>query len=102
MQSEIIRFADGMDFEKPEILFATLKTLLKNHPDMIFVKDMDLTYVAATHGFAEMVGKSSPSEIIGKKDRDFLNKDLARRYNTDDRKLLASRQDPPDRGDGGL
>lgn len=60
---------------------------------MIFVKDMNLTYVAATQSFATMMGKSSPSDIIGKKDHDLLHEELANRYVADDRKLLASKHD---------
>ena len=89
----MIRFADRMDVKNAEILFATLNTLLKTHPDMIFVKDMNLTYVAATQSFATMMGKSSLSEIIGKKDHDLLHEELANRYVADDRKLLASKHD---------
>ena len=93
MQTEINRFADGMDSEKSEILFAALNTLLKTHPDTVFVKDMNLTYVAATQSFATMVGVASPSEIIGKKDHDLFYEELASRYTTDDRKVLASKCD---------
>ena len=88
----MIRLAGGIDDKNSELLFAALNTLLKTNPDMIFVKDMNLTYVAATQSFAAMIGKSSPSEVIGKKDHDLLHEELAKRYVADDRKLLASKQ----------
>ena len=59
--------------------------------DIIFVKNLDLTYIAATKSFAEMMGKSSVEEILGKTDHDILqNQELANRYTTDDLKLLHS------------
>lgn len=84
----------GMDRSQPETLFSALQVLLNTFPDMIFVKNMDLRYVAGTQSFAEMLGKTSMEEVLGRTDYElFENKELSLRYTADDRKLLASQQD---------
>lgn len=76
---------------QPEILDAVQKTLQNCLGEIIFVKNLDLAYIAATKSFAEMMGKSSVEEILGKTDHDILqNQELANRYTTDDQKLLRS------------
>ena len=44
-----------------EVAFSTL---LANTTDMMFVKNADLVYVAASMPFAKMVGKNCASEIF--------------------------------------
>lgn len=72
---------------------AAFQALLHNTSDMIFVKDINLIYVAASSRFVEMAGKAAADEIIGKTDFEiFENEELARRYTDDDRKLLNSNE----------
>lgn len=97
MQLEILEHTGGMDQNKPEILFASLQTVLDSFPDMIFVKDRNLTYVAGTKSFAAMVGKSSMAEVLGRTDYEiFEDKELSKRYTADDRKLLDGGKDMVD------
>ncbi len=71
-----------------------VRTMLRNSRDLIFVKDADLVYRAASESFVKMVGKSSAEEIVGHTDREiFEDVQLAKRYETDDRKLLAEGKD---------
>ena len=79
---------------KAEMLLAVQETLQNTLTDYIFVKDLDSAYVAATKNFAEMVGKHSVEEIVGKTDYDiFENQELAKRYVSDDRTLLERGED---------
>lgn len=79
--------------EQPEILLGTLELLLDVSPGMIFVKDRNLAYVAATQSFAEMLGKESVPEILGKTDFDLLgDKAFSRHFSTNDKKLLLNKQ----------
>ncbi len=79
-----------------ELMDIAVKAMLKNSSDMIFVKDADLVYRAASDSFVKMVGKSSAEEIVGYTDAEiFADKELAKRYEADDRKLLASGKDLP-------
>lgn len=71
-----------------------VRCMLHNSKDLIFVKDADLVYRAVSESFVKMVGKSSAEEIIGYTDREiFDDVQLARRYEMDDRRLLAEGKD---------
>lgn len=68
--------------------------MLKNSSDMIFVKDANLVYRAASESFVKMVGKTSVEEIVGHTDAEiFADPELAKRYESDDRKLMAGGKD---------
>ena len=71
-----IEHTGRMNREKPEILFASLQTLLDSFPDMIFVKDMNFVYVAGTKSFAAMLGQPSMAEVLGRTDYDLLGEEL--------------------------
>lgn len=79
------------DWEKHKntIIPAAFQMMLEHTQDMVFVKDMNLVYVAASPPFVRMVGKHSAEEIIGRTDFEiFEDQSLARRYVADDHKLL--------------
>lgn len=79
---------------RENLLPIAFKAMLDNTKDMMFVKDINLVYVAASMPFVRMVGKEKVEDIIGKTDFDiFEDQSLARRYVADDRKLLANRVD---------
>lgn len=80
-----------MSEKRENTLIATaFQAILGSTRDMMFVKDANLVYVAASQPFAKMVGKSCPEEIIGKTDHQIFEDDeLADRYVLDDKKLLA-------------
>ena len=66
-----------------------LKVLMENGKDMVFIKDADLVYRAASMQFVRMVGKETEDQVVGKTDTDiFEDKSLARRYIADDKKLI--------------
>lgn len=84
----------GKNREIENLINNAFKTMLDNTRDMVFVKDANSVYVAASQPFVRMVGKEWAEEIIGHSDLDiFEDKDLARRYLADDKKLLAGGQD---------
>ena len=69
------------------LLDTAFQTLMCNSKDMIFVKDADLIYRAASVPFVKMVGKESIDEVVGKTDAEIFNdKSLAKRYVSDDKK----------------
>lgn len=71
------------------IISAAFQTLLDYTEDMMFVKDMNLVYVAVSVPFVRMVGKKSAKEVIGRTDFEiFADQSLAERYVADDRNLL--------------
>ena len=78
------------DNAKKDFLILALQAFLENSPDMIFMKDTNLVYRAASRSFAQMVGRESGAELVGKTDFDIFDDALARQYVKDDRKILAS------------
>ncbi len=73
------------------LIEAAFGAMIANTRDMMFVKNADLVYVAASQPFVKMVGKKSPDEIIGRTDMEiFDDENLAKRYIKDDKKLIRS------------
>ncbi|MBQ7919163.1 MAG: GGDEF domain-containing protein [Lachnospiraceae bacterium] len=80
--------------EIENLINIAFKTMLDNTRDMVFVKDVNSVYVAASMPFVKMVGKEWAEEIIGHTDLEiFEDKDLAKRYLADDKKLFNGGRD---------
>lgn len=81
-----------MDGKESGLLIdAAFEMLMQNGKDIIFVKDADLVYRAASMQFVRMVGKERLDQVVGKKDAEiFEDKSLAKRYVADDKKLIKS------------
>lgn len=88
---ELLEMNDGQF--RDLIVGAAFHALIENAKDMIFVKDVDLKYVAASLPFVKMAGKSAVEELIGKTDTEIFEPSLAKRYIADDNKLLSNGQD---------
>ncbi len=88
-------FAKQNQSEKAQpFLLSAFQTLLKNTEDMIFVKTVDLVYAAVSDLFVEMMGKTAAEEMIGHTDFEIWeDKELAKRYTDDDRRLLETDTD---------
>lgn len=72
---------------------SAFQALLDNTSDLVFVKDADLRYVTASLPFIKMTGRKAAAEIVGCTDFDiFTDKNLAKRYIADDRRLLENGQ----------
>ncbi len=79
---------------KKELMELAFKLILKNSNDMIFLKDTNLVYQAVSMPFVKMAGKASADEIIGHTDSEiFSGQQLAKRYETDDHKILTTQKD---------
>lgn len=79
---------------KKELMELAFKLLLKNSPDMIFLKDTNLVYQAVSMPFVKMVGKASEDEIIGHTDSEiFSEQHLIKHYMADDQKVLTTQKD---------
>jgi len=72
------------------LIGAAFQSILDSTRDMMFVKNADLVYMAASQPFVKMVGKKSSDEIVGKTDLEiFDDETLAKRYISDDKILLS-------------
>lgn len=65
------------------------RALIESLPQMIFAKDTSLCYLSCNQNYADLLGIRS-EEFIGKTDYDFFNRELADKYRTDDRRIMAS------------
>ncbi len=81
----------GNKVDKNTIILAAYKAMIKGTKDMVFIKDINHVYVGASDAFVKMMGKELESELIGHTDMEILeDKNLAKRYMDDDKKILAS------------
>lgn len=72
-----------------KLLNGAFEVMLSNTTDMVFVKDAELRYRAASMPFVRMVGKEKVEEILGRTDLEiFADENLAKRYISDDKKLI--------------
>ena len=68
----------------------TLREMMRNSEDYIFVKDTDLIYHWGSDVFARMANAASAESLVGKNDFELFPKDIAEKYRADDRKVLDS------------
>jgi PAS domain S-box-containing protein len=65
------------------------RSLAKNVPAKIFMKDAQSTYLSCNESYACDLG-ISPDQIAGRTDHDFYPKELAEKYRADDMRIMAS------------
>ncbi len=66
-------------------------SLVETIPQMILCKDLEGRFTFANQKFCAELGRSF-DDIVGKTDLDFFPRELAEKYRSDDRKVLASGQ----------
>lgn len=72
------------------LIKSAFQAMLDGTKDMVFVKDANLVYVAASMPFVRMTGKDKVQDLEGRTDFDiFDDENLAKRYVADDRKLIS-------------
>lgn len=88
-----VRIGSFINWKQAEELLRANKrkyrTLLENLPLKIFHKDKELLYVSCNENYARDLGIKA-SEIGGKTDYDFYQKELAEKYREDDKRILES------------
>jgi two-component system, sensor histidine kinase and response regulator len=65
-----------------------LRTLIDNLPDLVYVKDTQRRFLIANKRLAEVLGVSSPEELIGKTVFDFYPEEIARGCDESDQAVL--------------
>lgn len=66
-----------------------LKTVLETIPDLIWLKDMNGTYLACNSKFEQLYG-ARERDIVGKTDFDFLDKETAEFFRNNDKRAILS------------
>ncbi|HVP77376.1 MAG TPA: PAS domain S-box protein [Thermodesulfobacteriota bacterium] len=67
------------------------RTLIENLPQKIFLKDKTSVYLSCNENYSRDL-KIKPDEITGKTDYDFYPKELAKKYQADDKRIMQSRK----------
>ncbi len=67
-----------------------LQMVLDTIPIGVFWKDRDLTYLGCNNSYARLAGIESAESIVGKKDDEVFDVEIARMYNEIDREILNS------------
>ena len=67
-----------------------LRTLIDNIPDYIYVKDRQSRMMVSNKATAAMLGFATPEEMLGKTDFDFMDRQAAERYFSDEQAILQS------------
>ncbi len=77
--------------EYNSIILSAYRALIRGTKDMVFIKDVNQKYVGASDAFIKMMGVEEESQLLGRTDMEILDdKNLAKRYMDDDKKILAS------------
>ncbi len=69
-----------------------LRTLIDNLPDYIYVKDTESRFILNNVAITHLLGASTPTEIVGRRDSDFFPRKLASQYYTDEQGIIRSGQ----------
>ena len=67
-----------------------LRNLIDNIPDRIYAKDADGRFIIGNDALARRMGLTSPDELVGKSDFDFLPAEMAQRFRDDERAIIES------------
>jgi PAS domain S-box-containing protein len=67
-----------------------LRNLIDNVPDRIYAKDSEGRFIICNEALARRMGMASPTEIVGKSDFDFLPREMAQRFHTDEQMIIQS------------
>ncbi|MGH9743964.1 MAG: ATP-binding protein, partial [Candidatus Acidiferrum sp.] len=70
----------------------TLRALIDNVPDFMYVKDAESRFLVANAALAKAIGAAGPEALLQKSDFDFYSEELARGYFEDEQKLIGSKQ----------
>jgi len=65
-----------------------LRALIDNIPDRIYAKDTQSRFIIANLASARRMGRSSPDELVGKSDFDFVPRELAERFYADEQAII--------------
>ena len=87
MRKQVWRLQGGLEQER-----LTLRMLIDNLPDGLFLKDRESRFTFANQFIAELMGAPDPSLLQGKTDSDFYAKEVAATFRADDRAVMESQK----------
>ncbi|QQS50602.1 MAG: PAS domain-containing protein [Bacteroidota bacterium] len=90
-QEEINQQADELG-EQNKILESErklLRTLIDNLPDFVYIKDKNSTFITANQYMLDSLNIASEEEIKGKSDFDIYPKEMAKKFFSDDQRIIS-------------
>jgi len=69
-----------------------LRTLIDNLPDYIYFKDTESRFVMNNLAHVQVLGASTPEQVVGQTDFNYFPRELAEQYRADERVVLESGQ----------
>ena len=85
-----MRKREGRLQDSPQQERATLRTLIDNLPDGIFMKDTESRFIFTNQFIAELMGVANPAVLLGKTDHDFYPREVADTFRADERAVVES------------
>ncbi|MDD8017778.1 MAG: PAS domain S-box protein, partial [Bacteroidota bacterium] len=70
--------------EELERSSAYVSAIIENQPGLLWLKDTEGRFLSVNTAFAVACGKKTPTDVVGKIDRDIWPRELAEKYITDD------------------
>lgn len=68
-----------------------LSAIIENQPGLVWLKNTESRFLSVNHTFARSCGKERPEEVLGKTDLDIWPRELAEKYQSDDREVMTRR-----------
>ncbi len=94
LQGRVWSFRDVTERKRAEDMLMAdrdlLITLIDNLPDNIFIKDVNGRIVLDNNAHQQILGANTPEQVVGKTDFDFFPKELAARYDADEKQIVES------------
>ncbi|MEZ6123412.1 MAG: PAS domain-containing protein [Planctomycetaceae bacterium] len=90
--TDLIRIEEELERERDR-----LRTLTNHLPDVIFIKDRQGRFLLTNPALTRLYGQRSPRQLEGRTDFDFVPAEVARHFQEDDQRVMASGQPLIDR-----
>ena len=82
--------SDSEKARRNGLVSGTLREIMRDSEEYIFVKDKNSVYAGGSEAFAQMAGLASAAGLAGKTDLDIFPRDIAEKYRGDDKRVLES------------
>ncbi len=93
-QGNLVRVAEQLQRVNQDISEERhlLRLVIDNIPMFVYFKDVNSRFVLVNKGMSDLVGVSTPDEVVGMHDRDFFTQDLFEASGGDERRIMETGQ----------
>lgn len=65
-----------------------LRTVINSIPDFIYMKDLEHRFTLVNRALVQALGADSPSDVLGKRDRDYYSAEFEKTFVSDEREVM--------------